>query len=34
VKRKVKGITLEDGLIKWKWFQLYMPIGKLHIKIM
>lgn len=30
VERKVKGITLKDGLIKWKWFQLYMPTGKLH----
>jgi hypothetical protein len=34
VKRKIKSITLKDGLLKWKWLQLYGPIGKLHIKIM
>ncbi len=34
VKRKIKGMTLKDGLIKWKRFQLYVPTGKLHIKIM
>jgi hypothetical protein len=33
VKIKIRGITLNDGLIKWKWFQLYVPIGKLHIRI-
>jgi hypothetical protein len=30
----VKGITLKEGLLKWKQVQIYVLIGKLHTKIM
>jgi hypothetical protein len=33
-KKKVKGITLLDGLLKWKQSQIYVPKGKLHMKVM
>jgi hypothetical protein len=33
-KRKVKSITLLDGLLKWKQYYLYVPKGKLCMKVM
>jgi hypothetical protein len=32
--KKVKGITLKEGLLKWKQSQIYVPMGKLCTKIM
>jgi hypothetical protein len=31
---KVKGITLKEGLLKWKQSQIYVPIRRLHMRIM
>jgi ribosomal protein L32E len=31
--RKMKGITLKEGLLKWKQFWIYVLIGKLCTKI-
>ncbi len=33
-KKKVKRITILDGLLKWKRSQVYVPEGKLHTKVM
>jgi hypothetical protein len=33
-KKKVKGITFLDGLLRWKQSQVYVLEGKLRIKIM
>jgi hypothetical protein len=33
-KRKVKIITHLDGLLKWKQYFLYVPKGKLCMKVM
>jgi hypothetical protein len=33
-KKKVRRITLLDGLLRWKQSQIYVPKGKLHIKVM
>jgi hypothetical protein len=30
----VKGITLKNKLLRWKQFQIYVAIEKLHMKIM
>jgi hypothetical protein len=32
--QKVKDITLKEKLFKWKQSQIYVPIRKLHTKIM
>ncbi len=33
-KKKVRGITLLDGLLKWKQSHVYVPKEKLHMKVM
>jgi hypothetical protein len=33
-KKKVKGITLLDGLLRWKQSRIYVPEGKLSTKVM
>ncbi|CAM6006783.1 unnamed protein product [Sphagnum balticum] len=33
-KKKVKGITLLDGLLKWKQSRIYVSKGKLSMKVM
>jgi hypothetical protein len=32
-KGKVKGISLKEGLIKWKEYQIYVLAKKLHTKV-
>jgi hypothetical protein len=32
-KKKVKGITLLDGLLRWKQSRIYVPKGKLSTKV-
>jgi hypothetical protein len=33
-KKKVRGITLLGRLLKWKQSCVYVPKGKLHMKVM
>jgi hypothetical protein len=33
-KKKVRGITILDGLLKWKQSWVYVLEGKLHTKVM
>jgi len=33
-KKKVKGFTFLDGLLRWKQSRIYVPEGKLSMKVM